>query len=55
MKTDTYHYHLNRSQRDDAMRQARQQRLLQVASERSPKTRRGYMASLLALVQSLFR
>jgi hypothetical protein len=55
MKTDTYHYQLNRSHRDDVMRQARQHQLLRAASERSPKTRRTYAAALLALWHSLFR
>lgn len=55
MNIDTYHYHVNRTHRDDVMRQAHRHRLIRTAAARSPKTARAYAAALLALWQSLFR
>jgi hypothetical protein len=55
MDIDTYHYHLNRTHRDDVIRRANRYRLIRTATSRSPKTRRAYLAALLALWQSLFR
>lgn len=49
------HYRLNCEQRDRVIRAANQQRLIKVALERAPKTRRQYAAALLTLWQSLIR
>jgi len=55
MKTDTYHYQLNREQRDRLLRAAERQRLVRIALERAPKSRRQYVIALIAMAQSLFR
>lgn len=55
MNTDTFHYHVNRTQREETIRAARRNHLIRVAVERRPKTQRAYTAALLTLWQSLFR
>lgn len=55
MNTDTYLYHVDRTRREEVIRAARRNQLINVARERSPKTRRAYAAALQILVQSLFK
>lgn len=47
-------YRLDQLHREDVMRQARRQQLIQKALDNRPKTRRAYV-TLMTLLQSLFR
>lgn len=55
MNTDTYHYHLNRTYREDIIRAAHRQQLCQRACKGGFRSLRAYPAVLLVLWQLLFR
>ena len=48
-------YHLDQLHREDVMRQARRQQLIQKALDNRPKSRRSYHVAIMTLLQSLFR